>query len=920
MGESLLITEPLVLELFASDEQLAELEARHASEPEAAGMALAWALRQRDPAYALSLAREAAEADASLQSRLWLIESEYMAAQGQPDAARMLCEHGRAGFEADGDRLGVVDALLVDWLVASEQDVQNDLVALGRRALAKAELAGDAERLSFCRVALARQYMNSVGLEAQAQCEALLPPAGATLHPSVAAHLAVYRGFALIRGGDQSGAVQQFIEAHRLALNSGQVRIALVAVNNVVVVHTMANEFAQALEWGQTLLALARSARPAMLSHALTSNARALADLGQLQEASELLEECLSRERERPNSRASLVAVVRLGELEAQQGRPVQALVHFESALRQPGLWNLLRSDLLRSRTGALLLLGRYDEAEASARESLQMEAGAVLSEDVLYDRAQQADVWLAQGKLEQSWQAYVGLLSDGAALPDWKPATSLLRGAASAYAAMGHHAEAYELSRRAGEIQEQRHSHVADQRSRALYSQFRTERNRLEAEHLRRLSESSAERLAALERNKSVLESLGVIGRELTAQLDTAEVLAVLARHVHHLLPVDCLVVYLLDDSNQTLECALCEQEGQPLAAPPLSLNDRQSLTARCARERKVLVLQDAASRSLGVQVEGMAQMVSRMFAPLLSGKHLVGVMSVQSAQADAFGAEAQLIFATLCAYAAIALDNARAYRELGQMQRQLRAQERMAALGSMVAGLSHELNTPLGNALLAVSTLKERSAQFEQRLAEGALRRSDWVMHAESLAQGTGLILGNLETALGLVNQFRQVAQRRDTQRRRRFGLAELCAQSLALRTSQALKLGNAIEITVPADLELDSYAYAIDQALDILVGNALLHGFAGRTGHVRLQAERINGERCRLEVIDDGRGMSPEVLERAFEPFFTTTFGKGGNGLGLSICHTLVEDVLGGKIEAFSEEGRGSRFVMELPISAP
>ena len=910
-----------LLELFASDEQLAELEVRHAAEPEVASMALAWALRQRDPSYALSLAHEAAEADLGLQPRLWLIESEHMAAQGQPDAARALCEHGRASFEAAGDRLGVVDALLVDWLVASEQDVQIDLVALGRRVLAQAEVAGDALRLSFCQMALARQYMNSVGLQAQAQCEALLPPAGTALHPSVAAHLAVYRGLALVRGGDQSGAVQQFLEARQLALNSGQVRMALVATNNVVVVSDQAGEFAQALEWGQMLLSLARSARPAMLSHALAINARVFARLGQLQEASELLEECLSREQARPNSRARMIAALRLGEIEQLQRRPERGLLHFESILRQPGVWDLMRSDVLRGRTGCLLSLGRLDEAEASVRESVQMSAATVLSESVLHDRALQADVWLAQGKVEQAYEAYARVLADSAALPDCTPSMEMLRAAASAHAAAARYAEAYELSRRAGELMEQSHGHLVEQRSRALYSQFRTERNRLEAEHLRRLSESSAERLAALERNKSVLESLGFIGRELTAHLDTAEVLAVLARHVRTLLPVDCLIVYLLDGASQKLECALCEEGGRALPAPTLMLNDKQSLTARCARSREVIVLQDAASRSLGVQVEGMAQMVSRMFAPLLSGKHLVGVMSVQSAQADAFGAEAQLIFATLCAYAAIALDNARAYRELGQMQRQLRAQERMAALGSMVAGLSHELNTPLGNALLAVSTLKERSAHFEQRLAEGALRRSDWVMHAESLAQGTGLILGNLETALGLVNQFRQVAQRRDTQQRRRFGLAELCMQSLALRSSQAQQTGHAIEIAVPDDLELDSYAHAIDQALDVLVGNALLHGLTGgKPGHVRVQAERINGERCRLAVLDDGRGMSPAVLERAFEPFFTTTFGKGGNGLGLSICHTLVEDVLGGKIEAFSEEGRGSRFVMELPLSAP
>ncbi len=581
------------------------------------------------------------------------------------------------------------------------------------------------------------------------------------------------------------------------------------------------------------------------------------------------------------------------------------------------------RRFLLRVECAEILQrLGRQAEAEALLGEALAMEEKGTMPMHRVRARGLLADAWLAQGRPEEAQQAYAALLQHCTTLPDFKPWASTLRGAARAYAAAGLHAEAFALGERAMDTLEQRHSLQAEQRSRALYTQFRTERAQLEAEHLRSLAEASAGRLKQLERNRSILDQLGAIGRELTAQLDAGRALEVLAAHVQSLLSVDCLTVYLLDATGQKLECALGVDEGRKIEGATFALDDPVSLTARCARERQVLLLQDEALRGQGIRsTESACRKRSVLFAPLAIGTRLVGVMSVQSPQAEAFGPEPRLIFDTLCAYAAIALDNAQAYQRLGQMQRQLRAQERMAALGSMVAGVAHELNTPLGNALLAVSTLSEHSASLEQRLNAGTLRRSDLQQHAQAMHSGLGMIMSGVDTSLRLVNNFRQVAQRRDTQQRRRFPLAALCRQSLVVRSTQAERSGHAIEIEVPADLELNSYAYAVDQALDILVGNALQHGLSdSKPGHVRLRARRVNGEHCRLEVIDDGIGMSPDVLQRAFEPFFTTTFGKGGNGLGLSICHTLVADVLGGQIEAFSEAGQGSRFVMELPLSAP
>ena len=916
------MTEQTAYELFASDEQVAELEARYATEPEASAMPLAWALRQRDPSWSLSLARAAAESEPALLPRLWLIEGERAVAHGRRDEAQALCERAQAAFKVAGDRVGGVDTLLLAATIVREHSTDpEELVPPFVRVLAQAEAAGEAGRLMYCRINLARFYGWASGGDSDPRCQPLLPPPEAELHSAAAAILSMYWAYTLACRGDNAGMLQRYAQAHALALQSGQGMQAAVAATALAYMHDEVGESALALEWARVAASLARQIWPARLSECLCVNARLLRRLEQLPEARELALECIQLESAQPQSRASAHAQLELGLIELDAGHLKVALGIFDQGLTMPEVRTSRRFVLLLDRADVLLRLERYGEAEASLNQALQMDAQQTVAMQRLQARALLADAWLGQGRLQEAQQAYAALLADGEAQPGFKPLASTLEGAARAHAAVGLLGEAYALSRRAGEALKSRHTRQAEQTSRALYLQFRTERSALEAEHLRSLAQAADERLSTLERSHAVLDELGAIGRELTAQLDTGRALVVLAERVQSLLPVDCLIVYLFDAGSQRLQCALCENQGRAVALPDMPLDSAESLVARCARERQVLLLQDEASESLGIRLEGWTRKRSMMFAPLIIGTRLVGVMSVQSGELGVFVPESQLIFGTLCAYAAIALDNARAYQQLQQMQRQLRAQERMAALGSMVAGVAHELNTPLGNALLAVSTLTERSADLEQRMGAGTLRRSDLQQFSQAIHSGLGMITNGVDTSLRLVNNFRQVAQRRDAEQRRRFSLAALCRQSLVMRTAQAERGGHAVEIDVPGELELNSYAYAIDQALDILVGNALQHGLGERKpGRVRLRAERINGEHCRLEVIDDGCGMKPEVLARAFEPFFTTTFGQGGNGLGLSICHTLVADVLGGQIEAFSEAGQGSRFVMELPLRAP
>jgi signal transduction histidine kinase len=250
--------------------------------------------------------------------------------------------------------------------------------------------------------------------------------------------------------------------------------------------------------------------------------------------------------------------------------------------------------------------------------------------------------------------------------------------------------------------------------------------------------------------------------------------------------------------------------------------------------------------------------------------------------------------------------------------MQAELLRSEKMAALGSLVVGIAHELNTPIGNCLMAASTLQERGAEFEQH-ALGGLTRSEMQQFVQTVQQGSGILMRSLGHAAELVGRFKQLSVDQSGMRRDCFLLTEAMAEIEAgLRPmTGAAHIVNQI----PEGLMLDSFPIQLSQVISSLIGNALLHGFAGQPpGTITVTAEAAPGDKVRITVCDDGVGIPAAHLGRVFDPFFTTRLGHGGSGLGLHIAYNLVHTVLGGSIEVQSEMGQGACFALLLPRVAP
>lgn len=273
------------------------------------------------------------------------------------------------------------------------------------------------------------------------------------------------------------------------------------------------------------------------------------------------------------------------------------------------------------------------------------------------------------------------------------------------------------------------------------------------------------------------------------------------------------------------------------------------------------------------------------------------------------------------------VALDASRRviFAAFDQAHREARGQlveaEKMAALGSLVAGVAHELSTPVGVGVTAASSLVERSDELAQRLAAGALTQSELRRYLEATRSLAAIMLQNLERAGGLIQSFKQVAVDRQSEAQRPINLAHYLGQVLhslqpALRQS-AMTIGWS---GIPADIDLVTYPGALAQIVTNLVINAGLHAFAeGEPGRLEFRAHRAD-ERLILEVADDGRGIAAADLPQIFQPFFTTRRDRGSSGLGLHIVYNLVTQRLGGVIRCESEPGVGTRFLLDVPATPP
>jgi signal transduction histidine kinase/ligand-binding sensor domain-containing protein len=252
-----------------------------------------------------------------------------------------------------------------------------------------------------------------------------------------------------------------------------------------------------------------------------------------------------------------------------------------------------------------------------------------------------------------------------------------------------------------------------------------------------------------------------------------------------------------------------------------------------------------------------------------------------------------------------------------LQQTQTQLIQSEKLAALGGLVAGVAHEINTPVGISVTAASSLAEETQEMANKYKQNKISRAEFKDYLNTANQSAKLILSNMEKAATMVQSFKQVSVDQSTEQKRKFKLKEYSED--VFRSLYPKLKGKKIKISLDINekLELDSFPGAWSQILTNLVLNSLVHGFENsKHGEIKFSARIDEGE-LKLFYSDNGKGIPAEHLDKIYEPFFTTN-KKAGTGLGMHIVYNLVVQRLNGTISCKSEEGGGVHIDIIIPIS--
>jgi diguanylate cyclase (GGDEF)-like protein len=685
------------MQLFLTDDDFTQLALRLASAgAEAAAterVALAWHLRERDTRRARRLAEQALAAlpaspagdrqTASLRLRVQLLLAE---------CHWLFAELG----EAEAQALGIIQQarLLPDMRVMADAHLllshiagdRGDLARRCRELDAVAALAvgsGDDFRMAFAQLCIAHAALRQDSAAAAAQWgghvrEMLARP----VHPALHIMCNEFLTFEALQSSDFATVFRVCSHTVSVLKRAGMVRQIALSMTMLGVAFANLNDDTQALEWMQRSLDLARpTGWPLVLGNALLQVSSVQRSLAQFAAAEAALHEALDLLAPLQGSRTYALGLVYLAELRRDQQQPQAALSAAQTAGRQleasgatqPNLD--LRLNAMAVAALSLSELGRPEEALATAEAAMRLVQGAGLPLHLsdafgtlaaLHRRhalPPVPDLQVGSSSLHYlllALQAFPPELQKDAVPP------SVYDAIAAEYARLGDTAQAFAYGKKARAASESVHGQDVSKRLILLEAKFHTERAAAESEHLRQLASAAAERAELLSQTSATLERLSLIGQEITGHLQEQAVYATLDSHVHGLLKADHFSVYLMDEAGAQLLLAYGAEAGQRLSSFAIPLSHPSANVARCARQRQELFLELDRLGGQRNPIPGSLPTLSAMFMPLSAGEQLLGVMSIQSAKAQAYADRERLIFRSLAAYGAIAIENARNYRRL--------------------------------------------------------------------------------------------------------------------------------------------------------------------------------------------------------------------------------------------------------------
>ncbi|MCK9685792.1 response regulator [Scleromatobacter humisilvae] len=902
------------------DDDFVRLERLAARRPAwlAPQVTLAWHLRQRDGRRAREIADAIAPALAArtdrsgrrMAARLTLACAEAMSLALEIAEADRLLADAKAQFEGLDDAIGVGDCLLLDaqncriWgrgdPVKASEDAYQQLLAQGdevREGIALAEIATGMPGLTAARATRMAQ------LEAWLAARPGIALRGPELYASIP------RGSVEFYAGRFADIVSHLSvnmqRAGALGLPRVQVHLAL----NCAIAHESLNDILAAITLREAALATSREhGWPAYVAHSLAALARNHQMLGNQRARLELLERACADLEPIGSSFNAVVAQIHLGEARLAVGNIDGALEIFQLAHEHASARHF---DVLLPRTMAgvgrcLAARGDFEEAHRLTLRAYEQAPGHDTQShtlEALIDLHLQATLPEPPAVFAPTPALhYLALLSELTAVSTGSlPSARHLSQSSRAWEQAGDLARALAFERQARTAVENENARNATQAMEAVQARHEAETARRARQLQQELAAAETARVRILEQAIATLDRLGQIGQEIAGNLDPDRVFEALATHVGSLIASDLLMIYMFDaESNELVETFRMNQGVRGSAAPlRIALDHPQSLAARSARDRREYLYDHAHNVLPTLKLPEMAPPTTGLFGPLMVGDKLLGVLTIQSRTALAYDERERLIFRTLSAFGAIALDNALQARELRDARAAAESVSRVKS--EFLANMSHEIRTPM-NAIIGLSAL---AVKYDM-----PPRVHDYLVKIKRSG----------EHLLGIINDILDFSK---------IESGKLQVEALPFELEAVLD--NVVNLlSEKADAKGLELLWVMDPALPrVLVGDPLRIGqilinYAGNAvkfterGEVRIDVrveQADEGEALlNFSVTDSGIGLTPEQAGRLFTSFEqadkSTTREYGGTGLGLAISKNLAQ-AMGGDVGVRSVDGQGSTF---------
>jgi two-component system NtrC family sensor kinase len=454
------------------------------------------------------------------------------------------------------------------------------------------------------------------------------------------------------------------------------------------------------------------------------------------------------------------------------------------------------------------------------------------------------------------------------------------------------------------------------------------------------------------LDRLEAVQSMLLEIGQTSTSCSDITEFIHAVHRALGRIMYAANFYVALSDRDEGTVRFVYFvdeSDEGPPLNHPVQLGSPEESPTAWVLLNRQSLIVTAAdfkAREEEGSNFGAGSAAEHWMGCPLLDQQHLpLGAIVIQSYTPEhTYSDEDQALFGVIANHVSVALQSLQsmdrleravqertarleeknaalntALTQLQQAQGELVRQEKLASLGRLVAGVAHEINTPLGICVTATSHLVEELRLTRKELGAGEMTEDSLNSFLDIVDQSLRIMTTNTQRAAALVRSFKQVAVDQSSDDIRSFNLRNYLNEVLLSLQPKLKGRPVKVEVECPPDLVLESYPGAVSQIVTNMLMNSLVHGFEERdqAGKITIRAA-LDGDAVSLAYADDGAGMDRDTLDKLFDPFFTTKRGNGGSGLGAHILYNLVTGPLGGSVQVESAPGEGLRYALSFPRS--